>query len=63
MSRHHTGNTWSMLSDGKTQLQLAFTSSCPDAGCRFLEDAVIDIRRAELVVDAVPDSELPRSGY
>jgi hypothetical protein len=34
---------------------------CP-AGCRYLGDAVIDIRRAELVVDAVPQSELSEPG-
>ncbi len=51
---------WSGLSDGRIQLELAFTRSCPDAGCRYLDDAVLTIRRAELVVDAVPESELPQ---
>jgi hypothetical protein len=51
-------NTWSMLSDGKAQLKLSFSSTCP-AGCRFLEDAVIDIQRAELVVDFIRESDLP----
>jgi len=61
MSTRHSGSTWSMLSDGRTRLQLSFTNVCP-GGCRYLEDAVIDIRRAELVVDAVPQSELSEPG-
>ena len=55
-----TRSTWLMLADGRAQLELAFTSLCPDAGCRYLEDAVINIRRAELVVDATRESDLPR---
>jgi hypothetical protein len=57
---HRTGTTWSMLADGRAQLELAFRRTCPDAGCRFIEDAVIDIRRAELVVDAMRESDLPQ---
>jgi hypothetical protein len=51
-------NSWPMLNDGKAQLKLSFSSTCP-AGCRFLEDAVIDIQRAELVVDFIRESDLP----
>ena len=61
MSPKHTGSTWSMLADGRAQLELAFSSLCPDAGCRYLEDAVIDVRRAELVVDAIRERDLPRA--
>ena len=60
-SSNYTGSTWSMLADGRAQLKLALTSVCPDAGCRYLEDAVINIRRAELVVDVMRESDLPRS--
>ena len=59
-SPHHTGSTWATLADGRAQIELAFSGSCPDAGCRFIEDAVIDIRRAELVVDAMRESDLPQ---
>jgi hypothetical protein len=59
-SPHHTGSTWSTLADGRAQLELAFGQSCPDAGCRFIEDAVLNIHRAELVVDAVRESDLPK---
>ena len=58
LSPHHTGSTWAMLADGRAQLELAFGRSCPDAGCRFIEDAVVNIRRAELVVDAMRASDL-----
>lgn len=59
-SPHYTGSTWSTLADGRAQLQLAFGRTCPDAGCRFIEDAVVNIRRAELVVDAMRESDLPQ---
>jgi hypothetical protein len=59
-SPHHDGSTWSMLSDGRAQLELAFSSTCPDAGCRYVADAVVRIRRAELVVDALLEGDLPR---
>lgn len=51
--------SWETLLDGRTELQLAFTRVCPDAGCRYLEDAVVSIRRAELVVDALAAEERP----
>lgn len=59
-SPHHTGSPWSVLADGRAQLELAFRRTCPVAGCRFIEDAVIDIRRAELVVDTMRESDLPQ---
>jgi hypothetical protein len=47
---------WSTLNDGKTQLQLSFPPACRN-GCRYLEDAVMDIQRAELVVDFVLEGD------
>lgn len=48
-----------MLRDGKAQLRLSFPPTCP-GGCTYLEDAVMDIQRAELVVDYMLERDLPQ---
>ena len=55
----YRGNPWSPFADGKAQLQLSFTGSCPGS-CLFREAAAIDVRHAELVIDVLRESDVPQ---
>ena len=53
----HSGNPWSALTDGKAQLQLSLTGSCPGS-CLFREGALVEVRHAELVIDVLAESDV-----
>lgn len=55
----YSGDPWAALSDGRAQLQLSFAEECP-ASCLLLRGAVIEVRRAVLVIDVLAGSDVPQ---